>query len=1163
MIIGSPAVFIAPDYSETGQFTVSIAITMVMRYSYCGGNFSLFEHYVNPRIQPEYYKWGADTDILTICGIMSSESTKSRQAMKEVRKSLFDNWLSLAPVVNEVTHREDWYAFFQLVVKSLKDSDETKIYQFLDFYLPQMFDAAIPRTEFDKSLASLRSLLIEHIVNDDNISMTGRDLLVNKILAIFESLERYIQEKYSLQSSPGSANNHDRIEAGLQRLNVMAFYSIQERFNDTAFLSPIFMHKLGLNTDKNAAKVNWEDLIHPEDFHQLKLILKTLIRRKEPLYEMSYRMITPDETWQHVTEIGRITYDPNGRAIAFSGVLTEASTEYKPHLHGEELKRVCRWLLYDPSDVTMVVNLDGHLMFATPLLSDCLPATLQGAIPHDNLRNGNGHPVGQRAFFDHLDPETRAIASNFWDSLIKARQLSRKMLLKLKNRKRNQTQIFEFAAFPIQKPFNLPVYFLWGKEVPRRTADHEFMDRSKTLHTASGELARTSDLEQFYARLAEMAMRIIPNAQAACVLLKSIAGYRYKTGLGYNNAALKDALLLRTMDIKHIDSLRQFESSGEESRIIAFEDLREELGEHLPDPQLDLLIEHGRFEETYQMITARLRYQDDIHATIAVVNFTAAQSFNALDRSLLQLFAQGATQILDTLLFRQQVSEMELNLEAMFDQSPLGIAVLQDGMIASHNTRFLEIIGYGAIPPQLRRFNALVHADDYQALLPQLTELQHSGHKFDHEFRILGANQREIHCQGTFLASLHERQPAVIVQIADLSRLARLEEQLLHAQKMETIGGLTLGIAHDFNNILGAVLPTAQLIDQFPDAPETAKRGRIIFDMAQRADAITKQLISYARGGQDSEKRVNLNYLIEETRDILAKICGPSIRMEYFLARKLPSINADPNQIVQLLLNLINNATDAMPDGGHIQIGTRISKITQNGGPYDAFEPGTYVQLTVKDTGKGIPQEIRDKIYEPFFTTKSVEKSSGLGLSIVSGILKKHDGYVLLQSRENKGSTFKIFLPAGKQMVETAPPAPVNGEFKTGQGNILIVDDEFYLREVLGSMVSLMGYTHDEAASGEAALELFESKGQSYDLVILDYAMAGMNGKDTFTALRKLDPHIKVILCTGYAEQNDITDILNEPGVELLAKPFTIETLSTRLHAIAGEEVSPAAVLKH
>ncbi len=1095
---------------------------------------------------------------------MSSEPTKSRQAMKEARKSLFNNWLSLAPVVNEVTHREDWYAFFQLVVKSLKDSDETKIYQFLDFYLPQMFDAAIPRTEFDKSLASLRSLLIEHIVNDSNISMTGRDLLVNKILAIFESLERYIQEKYSLQTRPDSAVSSERIEAGLQRLNVMAFYSIQERFNDTVYLSPIFMHKLGLETGNNAVKINWEDLIHPEDFHQLKLILKSLIRRREPLYEMSYRMITPDETWQHVTEIGRITYDQSGRAVAFSGVLTEASTEYKPHLHGEELKRVCRWLLHDPADLTMVVNQDGQLLFATPLLDDCLPPMPQNGIAHESLLNGNGngHPGSTRAFFDHFDPETRIIASNFWESLVKARQLSRKMLLKLRNRKRNQTQIFEFAAFPIQKPFNLPVYFLWGKEVPRRTADHEFMDRSKTLHQANGELARTSDLEQFYARLAEMAMRIIPNAQAACVLLKSIAGYRYKTGLGYNNAALKDALLLRTMDIKHIDSLRQFETSSEESRIIAFEDLREELGEHLPDSQLDLLIEHGRFEETYQMITARLRYQDDIHATIAVVNFTAAQSFNALDRSLLQLFAQGATQILDTLLFRQQVNEMELNLEAMFDQSPLGIAVLQDGMIASHNTRFLEIIGYGAIPPQLRRFNALVHGDDYQALLPQLTELQHSGQKFEHAFRIMGANQREIHCQATFLPSLHDRQPAIIIQIADLSRLARLEEQLLHAQKLETIGGLTLGIAHDFNNILGAILPTAQLIEQFPDAGETGKRGRIIFDMAQRADAITKQLISYARGGQDNEKRVNVNYLIEETRDILAKICGPNIRLEYFLAKKLPSIKADPNQIVQLLLNLINNAREAMQNGGHIQIGTRISRITRNGGPYDAFDPGTYVQLTVKDTGKGIPQEIRDKIYEPFFTTKSVEKSSGLGLSIVSGILKKHDGYVLLQSRENKGSTFKIFLPASDQAPDPAQPVATNGELKIGHGKILIVDDEFYLREVLGSMVNLMGYSHEEVSSGEEALELFKVKGDTFDLVILDYAMTGMNGKETLKELRKLQPKVKVILCTGYAEQNDITELLESSDVDLLAKPFTIETLSARLHAVSGQ-APPVEVLKH
>ena len=1108
---------------------------------------------------------GINTYFVSSSGIMSSEPINTRQTIKEARKSLFDNWLATAPVVNEITHREDWYAFFQLIVRSLKDSNETRIYQFLDFYLPQMIEANIPRIEFDKSLANLRSLLIEHIVNDSAISMTGRDLLVNKILAIFESLERYIQEKYSLQARPNAGDNADRIEAGLQRLNVMAFHSVQERFNDTAYLSPIFIHKLGLKAaGKNAVKVKWEDLIHPEDYHQLKLILKTLTRRREPLYEMSYRVVTPDDNWQHVTEIGRITYDQNGRASAFSGILTEASTEYKPHLHGEELRRVCNWLLYDQNDVAMVVNQDGQLLYATPLLNDCLPATLQGRFPHETLLKGgnNGQVKNGRSMFDHFDAETRAIATSFWESLVKARQLTRKMLLKLRNSRRNQTQIFEFSAFPIQKPFKLPVYFLWGKEVPRRTADHEFMDRSKTLHAAGDELARMGDLEQFYGKLAELAMRIIPNGQAACVLLKSIAGYRYKTGLGYNNAALKDALLLRTVDIKQIDSLRQFESSSEESRIITFEDLREELGEHLPDPQLDLLIEHGRFEETYQMITARLRYQADIHATIAVVNFTAAQSFSALDRSLLQLFAQGATQILNSLLFRQQVSEMELNLEAMFDHSPLGIVILQDGMIANHNTRFLEIIGYGAIPPQMRQFKAMVHAEDHQALTPKFEQLHKTGQKFEHTFRILGANQREISCTATFMATLHDRQPAIIAQIADLSKMTLLEEQLLHAQKMETIGGLTLGIAHDFNNILGAILPSAQLIEQFPDADETRKRGKIIFDMAQRADAITKQLISYSRGGQEHGKRVDVNHLIEETRDILAKISGPNVRLEYFLARKLPAIQADPSQIVQLLLNLINNAKDAMPGGGLIQIGTRVSRISRNGGPYDAFEPGTYVQLTIKDTGNGIPDEIRDKIYEPFFTTKSVEKSSGLGLSIVSGILKKHDGYVLLQSRENKGSTFKIFLPASKQRPTPARPVTSNGELKTGQGKILIVDDEFYLREVLGSMINLMGYEHEEAASGEAALEFFRRDGSSIDLVILDYAMGGMNGKETFEALRKINPEIPIILCTGYAEQNDITDLLQNQHIELLAKPFTIESLSACLHTVSGQETNIEALSK-
>ncbi len=373
----------------------------------------------------------------------------------------------------------------------------------------------------------------------------------------------------------------------------------------------------------------------------------------------------------------------------------------------------------------------------------------------------------------------------------------------------------------------------------------------------------------------------------------------------------------------------------------------------------------------------------------------------------------------------------------------------------------------------------------------------------------------------------------------------QLEKQLIQAQKMESIGRLAGGIAHDFNNILTGILGYAELL-QF-NLKETGSEDSLaagyIMKGAERAANLTKQLLGFARGGKYNPVSLDLNEVITDTVNVSEKIFDKRVEVVFDLKDDIHLVEADRNQMDQVFTNLLINARDAMPDGGRLRLTTdNVYMDDQESDNELRIKSGDYVRVSVRDSGVGIPDEIKSKIFEPFFTTKDVDKGTGLGLATVYGIIKNHNGYVFVESSPGKGSEFILCIPACD--ADETDDNYESGELYKGDSTILIVDDEEIVRNTTSKMLTNLGYHTIFACNGIEAVEIYKERSEEIDLVLLDFIMPHMDGQETKTRLEKINPDVKIVLASGYSNRGKTEKILKSGNVEFLQKPFRIHTLS-------------------
>ena len=383
---------------------------------------------------------------------------------------------------------------------------------------------------------------------------------------------------------------------------------------------------------------------------------------------------------------------------------------------------------------------------------------------------------------------------------------------------------------------------------------------------------------------------------------------------------------------------------------------------------------------------------------------------------------------------------------------------------------------------------------------------------------------------------LHERQQ-------------ELERQLQMAQKMEAIGRLAGGIAHDFNNMLNVILGYGDILcNGLPEGDPQREYAQQIVDAAQRSASLVRELLAFSRKQPLQPVVLNLNDLLKNLEKMLSRVIGEDIRLEFILADDLWPVKVDPVQMEQVVMNLVVNARDAMPQGGSLTIETANVELDDAYAlTHVSVKPGSYVMLAVTDTGCGMDRETMARVFEPFFTTKERGIGTGLGLSTVYGIVKQSEGYIWVYSEPGKGSTFKVYLPRTEEVPTWKPRDTESREGVSVEGKrVLVVEDEGALRELFKETLVQFGFEVTVASDGKEALALVK-KGLRPHVVVTDVVMPGMSGKEMVEELRKVLPGIKVLYMSGYTDNAIVHHGVLDPGEPYIQKPFALGDLVAKI----------------
>ena len=527
----------------------------------------------------------------------------------------------------------------------------------------------------------------------------------------------------------------------------------------------------------------------------------------------------------------------------------------------------------------------------------------------------------------------------------------------------------------------------------------------------------------------------------------------------------------------------------------------------------------------------------------------------------------GTNKIIAVAVVSKNITERRRTEEALYkseekyrqliENSSEAIFIIANGQIKYANSRTQQMMGYEAEELSLISFIDLVISEDRDMVLErQKNSLHGDDSNINYTFRIM--NKKEVtHWVETNSVGINwDNHPATLNFMRDMTRQKKTETRLLQAQKMESIGTLAGGIAHDFNNLLMGIQGHASLALLHLD-PQNANYEHLktIETLVMSGADLTKQLLGFARGGKYEVKTVDLNLLIQKTSETIGRT-KKEIKIHLNFQDDLWPVDVDHGQIEQVLLNLYVNAWQAMPGGGDLYLETRNVFVEENRFRPFVSKNGHFVKISITDTGVGMDEKTKERIFEPFFSTKEMGRGTGLGLASVYGIIKNHNGFINVYSEKGQGTTFNIYLPASikRDGKDKENKTDETNEIIKGTGIILLVDDEPMILNVGRKILETLGYTILTAQDGTSAIELYKQSKKSIDLVILDMVMPEMGGGEVFDEIKKINPEVKVLLSSGYSLNGQASRIINRGCVGFIQKPFTIRDISSQLHKIIDKQ---------
>jgi two-component system cell cycle sensor histidine kinase/response regulator CckA len=508
----------------------------------------------------------------------------------------------------------------------------------------------------------------------------------------------------------------------------------------------------------------------------------------------------------------------------------------------------------------------------------------------------------------------------------------------------------------------------------------------------------------------------------------------------------------------------------------------------------------------------------------------------------------------------------EVRFMRFFDHTPMAIATVdRGGHVVRANARFAKLAqGLGLDGFVGKPIFRAVNARDRNLLIAAINQAaEGQGDIAPVEVMLEGAKERWGQFFVTAVEEGERETEAGIVYMLETTERRALENQINQSQKMDMVGQLAGGIAHDFNNVLSAIMMANDfLLNAHKPTDPSFQDIMQIKQNATRAATLVRQLLAFSRRQTLRPQVLDLGDALSDLTMLLRRLIGEKVKLDLVHGRDLWPVKVDVSQFEQVIVNLAVNARDAMPDGGKLSVKT--GNLTAGDAAQLAFKgmpAADYVRIDVGDTGTGIPADIRDKIFEPFFSTKEVGKGTGLGLSTVYGIVKQTGGFIYVDSEEGKGTTFSIFLPRhhAEQEAQAEPPAEAagaNGAAReqvaepakaradlTGQGTILLVEDEEGLRSLNARGLRSRGYSVIEASNGVEAMEVMEENDGDVDLVVSDVVMPEMDGPTLLKAMRERNPGVKIIFVSGYAEDAFEKSLPENQQFAFLPKPFTLSQL--------------------
>jgi PAS domain S-box-containing protein len=500
------------------------------------------------------------------------------------------------------------------------------------------------------------------------------------------------------------------------------------------------------------------------------------------------------------------------------------------------------------------------------------------------------------------------------------------------------------------------------------------------------------------------------------------------------------------------------------------------------------------------------------------------------------------------------LQESEQKFRILAEQSPNMIFINKGGKVVYANRRCEEVMGYKR--EEFYRsdfdFRMLIAPESREVIEAAFSKHMKGEDVAPYEYSVITKDGKRIVAINSSKLIPFEGETAILGVVTDITERKRSEAQLQQMQRLESIGTLAGGIAHDFNNILmGIQGNVSMMLLDVEEGDSHYERLKNLERQVQSGAKLTSHLLAYARKGKYEVKPFSLNQLVEDASDTFGR-ARREVTIHRHLSADAYAVEGDPGQIEQVLLNLFVNAAEAMPDGGDFILETmNVTHKDMTGRLYKPKQ-GNYVLLKVTDTGAGMDKETADRIFEPFFTTKEMGRGTGLGLASAYGIIKAHEGYIDVDSRKGRGTTFSIYLPASKK--EAMKTARASERIVKGTETVLLADDEEVVRQAGKELLETIGYRVFVAKDGKEAVEFYKKKQDEIDIVLLDIVMPKTGGREAYGLLKNINPDVKVLLLSGYSIDGQAREILEQGANAFIQKPFTMKELSGKMREVLDKQ---------